>query len=329
MTSRMPTGEPAVEGLAPLSRAEAVALVRQASPAHSPAAACAACSSTGTAPVTWQDGFRIAECGDCGFLWVDPMPSPAAIWEYYNRRTFKPYPDDMIKAKFAPTLSVAAAVLPSGGRVLDVGCNHGHFAHLLREKGFQAEGADVDGTALAYAAEHYGLTVYHGDLADLDLPARFDAITILSSIEHTAAPFAVMTAAYRSLRPGGLLMISTPRGDGLIPLVSRKLFMPALGTWELLSPPSHLTFFTHRSLTAMLHRAGFRADSFHYQARTRAYKRAELQETLRRSVNPPHWARLLYPRLHWLIEPARWLGRGDLTICVAVKPADQGTEARS
>jgi 2-polyprenyl-3-methyl-5-hydroxy-6-metoxy-1,4-benzoquinol methylase len=264
------------------------------------------------------------ECPACGFLWVDPMPSREDMWTYYNKRAWKPNPPEVVARKFRPFLEVVKDVVPRGRSVLDVGCDHGHFASLLAGSGYEAAGADIDGAALAYAAQEYGLSVYQGDLPDIDFGRRFDAVTILSSLEHMNNPYDVLAAAARLLRPGGLLLVSTPRGDGLIPALSRRLFTPALHAWEFLAPPSHLTYFTRRSLTAMLRRAGFAEVAYRHHDRDGAYKRRELAEVLDDAEDVPAWAALTYPLLRHLRGPARLLDLGDMALCLArTSPAEE------
>ncbi len=304
-----------------LTSREAATKLRAAYPAHGATGACAACGGTRTGPFTWEQGFRIAECRDCAFLWVDPVPSGEDMWSYYNERSWKPYPPEVARKKFAPSVQVVSRLLPRGATVLDVGADHGHFAGALQERGFRVTGVDIDGQALAYAHRVYGIPVHQCELTELRTEERFDAVTILSSLEHMVNPYEVMAAARHLLRPGGLLIVSTPVGDGLVPAFSRRFLMRATGTWELLSPPSHLTFFNRRSLTAMLHRAGFGQPDFHYQARSRAYKQRELSRALAESPAASSWVRPLYLRLHWLLPLGRLLGRGDMTYCVAATDA--------
>nr|WP_145491905.1 MULTISPECIES: class I SAM-dependent methyltransferase [Streptomyces] len=316
------------DGEAPLTREQASALVRAAHPAHSDVRACEACGSAGTRPATWRRGFRIAECLACGFLWVDPMPTAQDMWAYYNKRTWKPYSPEVIRSKYAPSVAAVLANVPPGQSVLDVGCDHGHFAALLRDRGYDVAGSDIDGLALAYATEHYGLTVYQGDLPDIDFDRRFDAVTVLSSLEHMVNPFHVVRAAARALRPGGVLLISTPRADGLVHTVSRRVFAPVLHAWEFLAPPSHLTYFGRGSLRAMLRRAGFATVTFSHQERDAAYRARELSETLTECPDAPSWAKAAYPLLRHLRTPARLLDLGDMMLCVGrtPMPSAPGTE---
>jgi len=308
-----------------LTREQATDLLRQRYPAHAPVGPCAACGSQHSRPCTWRRGFRIAECRVCGFLWVDPMISPHDLWAFYNQRTWQAYPPRVLRRKFRPELRVVKAQVPYGARILEVGCGHGHFADLLQRAGYQVVGVDIDGQALAYATEHYGLPTRQGELPQLCFEQRFAAVTILSTLEHTADPLAVLGAAAHVLETDGVLIISTPRGDGLIPRLSRRLFLPTLRVWEFLSPPSHLTYFTRRSLSAMLLQAGLRPLAFVHKERDGRYKKRELGEALQEeAATTTGLARWLYLGLRFLRLPARLLQAGDMMICVAHRCTDVG-----
>lgn len=304
-----------------LTREEAVARLRAGYPLHAGTAACAACGSASTRPFLWQDGFRIAECDECGFLWVDPMPSEADMAAYYNSRSFRPYTPQECARKYAPTVRAVAAEVPKGSSVLDVGCGYGDFAARLRTRGYDVHGLDIHEEMVARAAERYGLPVHAGDLRTTRLDRDFDAVTILSSLEHMTDPYSVLRAARAVLRPGGLLLVSTPRGDGLLSRVSRTFFLPTLRAWEFFGPPSHLAYFTRTSLSAMLTRAGFAVRGFHDQARDGAYKRRELDSLLRSNPRGAPVARRVYPLLRHLRPIAKAIGAGDMMICVAQRPA--------
>jgi 2-polyprenyl-3-methyl-5-hydroxy-6-metoxy-1,4-benzoquinol methylase len=308
-----------------LTREQATELVRQRYPAHTPVGRCLACGSRHTHPFASRRGFRIARCRTCSFLWVDPMIAARDMWTFYARRTWQPYTAEVLRRKFRQALRVVRAQVPAGARILDVGCGHGHFAALLSRAGYQVEGVDIDGKALAYAADHYGLLTHQGALPHLAFAQRFAAVTILSALEHMPDPLAVLTAVARVLKSDGVLIVSTPRGDGLIPRLSRRFFLPTLGIWEFLSPPSHLTYFTRRSLAAMLERAGLRAVAFLPGQRDGGYKRRELLQTLQEEAAlAPAWARWLYLGLRYLRLPARLLHAGDMMICVAHRRAEAG-----
>ena len=109
-----------------------------------------------------------------------------------------------------------------GGRVgiLDVGCAFGTFLRLAANRGWAAKGVEISGFASEIARERGGLEVFNGELSAAPFPeASFDAITFWDVVEHVSWPFDALVSAYRLLRPGGVLLLTTDAtADRAIPL---------------------------------------------------------------------------------------------------------------
>ena len=100
------------------------------------------------------------------------------------------------------------ARLRAHGRIVDAGSGEGYGTALLRG----ATGLELDEAAVEHAASKYpGRSFIRADVSALPLRATsVDAIVAFQLIEHLANPGAFISGAARSLRPGGLLIVSTP-----------------------------------------------------------------------------------------------------------------------
>lgn len=102
---------------------------------------------------------------------------------------------------------------PRGGHILDLGCGRGEFLELLVEKGFRAEGVDLNAEMVSSCRDK-GLAAEQGDILE-NLAARPDASLdgVFSSqvIEHLspAALRRLVELAYAKLRPGGRILLET------------------------------------------------------------------------------------------------------------------------
>ncbi len=96
------------------------------------------------------------------------------------------------------------------GDVLDIGCGAGNMIHHLSRYG-RVKGVDVDARPVAMAQAR-GYDVRQGDITRaIPFPdASFDLVTALDVIEHVDEDEAIIHEAFRVLRPGGILTISTP-----------------------------------------------------------------------------------------------------------------------
>jgi SAM-dependent methyltransferase len=104
-------------------------------------------------------------------------------------------------------------LLAGHGPVLDLGCGRGELLALLRDAGIEASGVDADADMVAFARGE-GLAVEQADaLAYLEALAAgsLGALAALQLAEHLPpnALVALLDAAARTLRPGGLLLLET------------------------------------------------------------------------------------------------------------------------
>lgn len=115
------------------------------------------------------------------------------------------YPAEIVAAVLAGDPPAPAAGSPGPVRVLDVGTGTGIFARALEAAGAAVVGAEFD-PEMATVARRSGLTVHVGRFEDLDLPERFDRITVAQAW-HWIDPAAGVAVVRRLLAPGGQLWL--------------------------------------------------------------------------------------------------------------------------
>lgn len=104
-----------------------------------------------------------------------------------------------------------------GLAALDVGCGGGLVAEPLARMGARTVGIDAGEQVITVAREHaeaQGLSIDYraGDVVELarNFPRQFDLVTCLEVVEHVADRPAFLAALHDLLKPGGLLIFSTP-----------------------------------------------------------------------------------------------------------------------
>lgn len=152
----------------------------------------------------------------------------------------------------------------SGGDVLDFGAGLGGFARRLQEAGLYRTVSAVDIMARPEALPD-AIVWRQADLnAPLPLPdGGFDAIAALEVIEHLENPRAMLRECFRLLRPGGLLVLTTPNVESLRSLASFALrgYFAAFGPQ---SYPAHITPLARIDLARAATEAGFTGHGFHW-----------------------------------------------------------------
>jgi SAM-dependent methyltransferase len=107
---------------------------------------------------------------------------------------------------------LAAAWLPSGHRLLEIGCSTGYLTAHFLGRGDSTFGLDINSRALTAARRrHPGVPHVCSDVEHLPFADRsFDAIVMLEVIEHTRSDVAAVAEIRRVLKVGGTLILSTP-----------------------------------------------------------------------------------------------------------------------
>jgi SAM-dependent methyltransferase len=212
-------------------------------------------------PPSW-----LVRCRACGFGQPESLPATADYFDrlYDFRWTTESldgyYETDAKLLIYREVLAGLERHLAPGipKTVLDVGTGAGRFLELARQAGWQAEGAELNPSAAAYAAARTGLPVH--SLRAQDLAARgrqFGAVTLTDVLEHIPRPAPLIDALRRLLYPGGVLAVKVPHGpmQRLKEILRRKLLHRA-DAW-ILARYIHVGHFTVRSLRQCLDRAGF------------------------------------------------------------------------
>jgi len=234
-------------------------------------AECPACQTeTPCAHLARYSQYQALKCRKCGLAYVQDGRQPAQVEARYDHDIYQDYlvPVDDVESKVADDLTryfrtLAEPHVPLPARILDVGCGKGHFLARLDHDRYERYGLEPAAPLARYATEHFGLqhvraTTLHA--AGLQ-PDSFDAVSLWMVIEHVPQPAALIDDVRRVLKPGGVVIISTPNFQSLFTSVARALAWLSLG--RIKRPlarflnTSHILGFSPHSLGGLLERQGF------------------------------------------------------------------------
>jgi len=198
----------------------------------------------------------LLRCADCGYAVADldmAVLSPKLLYDshyFFNGEYLHYLRDESCHRKNFSNRLGQLLKFVSRGALLEIGSAYGFFlAQACRY--FKVTGYEVCQEAASYARAHLGLDVRSTDfLADhLDTDA-FDAVVMWDVLEHLPRPDYFIKKSWRILKKNGILALTT--GD-----IESPLAMWQGKDWRLIHPPTHLHYFSKRSLCRWLQKNRF------------------------------------------------------------------------
>ena len=200
-----------------------------------------------------EDYIRVAlaECSECGSVFVPFVPSESELVEHYRKYERNHESNPAVSQN--RRLEVLASFEPyrTEGNLLDVGCGVGHFLDQALASGWRTFGVELDSEAVEICSAN-GHSIHHGKLPSAPFEHhQFDVAIYSEVVEHINNQPEEFARIFELIRPGGLLFITTPNFNS----VSRQV----LGErWDVISYPEHLVYFSPSTLSAAVENAGFK-----------------------------------------------------------------------
>lgn len=277
---------------------------------------------------------RLVKCEVCALVQIERPPAREELHRYYARYCYESEENwESSPATEASITGVAGrlARYRENGRLLDVGSGAGFFLSGMAARGWSVEGTELSDVAAA-RLRSAGFAIHVGELETLGLSeGHYDVVIMSELLEHLLEPRQVLDAAFRTLRPGGALYLTTPNFGSL----SRRLIGKK---WRGIGIPEHLCYFTEESLSRLLTACSYRVSELWTDGINPYELRAAHADGGEGGSATPAAARAATERLRLasLESPAvgaakkavnlvlRVLGLGDTLKAVAERPSRRG-----
>jgi SAM-dependent methyltransferase len=107
---------------------------------------------------------------------------------------------------------VSLTQLPSGARIIDLGCGSGAFTAPLRERGYIASGLDIASELISIAKRKFpDIEFVQGDVESISFPSgTFDGALLSGVVHHFPTLDKFISEVHRVLKPGGKFMAFDP-----------------------------------------------------------------------------------------------------------------------
>lgn len=161
-----------------------------------------------------------------------------------------------------PVISRFLQAVPAGAVVVDAGCGNGSFLSLFRDRNWQLKGFDTSPTGIEIARNTYPEITFclaNGQMVSSDLAklvGQADVVISTEVIEHLYSPREFLRNCFNLLKPGGVLVISTPYHGylkNLVLAITGKMDRHFTVLWD----HGHIKFWSRTTLEQVLNETGF------------------------------------------------------------------------
>jgi 2-polyprenyl-3-methyl-5-hydroxy-6-metoxy-1,4-benzoquinol methylase len=214
---------------------------------------CPVCGGVGSEPFAVKLDLPLRQCKNCSFVYLGQTRDLSG---YFNKVEAEFFSDGYLRRRdlFSEQFLINKARrrmrviqrFKNFGRLLDIGCGTGELIYVANKLGYQAEGLEYSQSLVEYVRAKYHATVHCGDVGMVNLPNKYDIITMSHVLEHVIDPLATLQDVSKLLNPGGILYLAVPNID------CYEARFRGWGSYE----DYHLWYFSPNTLKHFLEKVG-------------------------------------------------------------------------
>lgn len=151
--------------------------------------------------------------------------------------------------------------------ILEIGCAYGIFGDVIRSiyPNSSYTGYDIAEEACNYGQSHFKLNTICQDFLEISNSEPYTDVFMWDVIEHLPHPEKFIEKIAQHTIVGSRLYITTGDIERFLPKIQGK-------KWRQIHPPSHLHYFSKRTLSKLLEKNGFHVKKVIYPAVSRSIK---------------------------------------------------------
>lgn len=221
---------------------------------------CPVCDCKNTSRVLNYQTYQLWECNVCSLQFISPFPTEQQLDKTYQEHYFatdkqgaygyRNYANmqKQLQQEAQTKLAFLHEFVPKGV-MLDVGAGTGVFITLAKKFGYDIWANDISKFACDKLAQRE-VRVIRGSLSKITLPKnKFDIVTAWDVFEHIPQINKTVKNIASSLKPGGILALTTPDTNSL----DAKIFGHHWYGYKKI--PEHLIFFNQSSINKLLEKS--------------------------------------------------------------------------
>ena len=210
---------------------------------------CIKCGSAQLVPLPRYSRNHLTHCKSCSFVFCHIAPCDQTLLDYYeNNYQRTNYFSPITRARYNHLLDKFENKRNTN-RILDIGCGHGFFLEVAKERGWEVYGTELSDKAIE-DCENKGIQMHKGPIhEDTFEENTFDVVVSIEMIEHINYPTDYVKTIQRILRKGGQCYITTPNFNSLLRYYLKDKY-------DVIEYPNHLCYYTKKTISSLFKEHG-------------------------------------------------------------------------
>ena len=183
-----------------------------------------------------QETFDHYRCPKCKLIFIAPIPDNLSKYYPDKYHAIPKTIEDLDASSKSENYKIEIIKrFCEKGKLLEIGPSYGSFTYLAKKNGYETEAIEMDKRCCQFSNEVIGVNTINSNkpIEILQYKKSYDVIAFWHLIEHLPNPWPTLDAVYASLKPGGILVLSTPNPDSFQFKVTGRY-------WHHLDAPRHV-----------------------------------------------------------------------------------------